>query len=79
MATELTPVEKRIAVARTWSKRVDTLLKKKQKKDPEYSEAKFCEAHSFDVGFFNRLKNFKQIPTQKTVDAVEAALAAEGV
>lgn len=76
---ELTPVEIRLATARTWDKRVDALLKTRRKKDPKYSEARFCEAHGFDVGFFNRIKNIRVVPTQKTVDSVEKALKKEGV
>jgi hypothetical protein len=76
---ELTPVEIRLATARTWKKRVDGLLKNRRKKDPDYSEAQFCEAHSFDPGFFNRIKNIRVVPTQKTVDSVEKALKKEGV
>lgn len=76
---ELTPVEKRIATARTWLKRVDALLAKRRKKDPNYSEAEFCRDHDFDYGFFNRNKNLRVIPSQKTVDAIEAALKKERV
>ena len=73
------PVEERLDIARTWRARVDKLLKKRQKKDPEYSEAQFCRDHELDYGFFNRLKNVQVAPTKKTVDAIEAALRAEGV
>ena len=75
----LTPVEIRLVTARTWKKRVDLLLKTRCKKDPSYSEAQFCAAHNFDPGFFNRIKNIKVVPTQKTVDSVEKALRKEGV
>lgn len=79
MSDDLTPVEKRIATARTWSGRIDKLLKRKKKKNPDYSEAEFCRTHKFDYGFFNRNKNLRVVPTQKTVDAVEKALQKEGV
>ena len=74
---DLTPTEKRIATARTWAGRVDTLIKKKQKTDPSYSEAQFCRDHDFDYGFFNRTKNVRVVPTQKTVDLIEKALSKE--
>lgn len=76
---EMKPIEKRLETARSWKKRVDTLLAKRKKKDPEYSEAQFCRQHGFDFGFFNRVKNVQVVPTQKTVDAVEKALRKEGV
>lgn len=79
MSKELTPVEIRLATARTWLKRIDALLKSQRKKDPDYSEARFCEDHAFDKGFFNRVKNIRVVPTQKTVDSVEKALKKEGV
>jgi hypothetical protein len=79
MSKDLTPVEVRLATARTWLKRIDALLKSRKKKDPKYSEARFCEAHAFDVGFFNRLKNVRVVPTRKTVDIIEKALKKEGV
>ena len=79
MNDDLKPVEKRIALARKWEKRIDTLLKRRRKKDPNYSEAEFCRTHNFDYGFFNRNKNLRVVPTQKTVDAIESALLAEGV
>ena len=75
----LTPVEIRLVTARTWKARIDLLLKTRCKKDPSYSEAKFCLSHGFDPGFFNRIKNIKVVPTQKTVDAVEMSLRKEGV
>lgn len=75
----LTPVEIRLATARTWKKRIDALVKNRLAKDPKYSETKFCEAHKFDPGFFNRIKNIRVVPTQKTVDSVEKALKKEGV
>jgi len=76
---ELTPVEKRLATARTWIKRIDSLVRTRQKKYPKYSEAMFCCSHGFDPGFFNRVKNIRVVPTQKTVDSVERALKREGV
>lgn len=76
---EKKPVEKRLEVARSWKKRVDSLIAKRRKKDAEYSEARFCNEYGFDVGFFNRIKNVKVVPTQKTVDLVEKALRKEGV
>lgn len=79
MNKDLTPVEVRLATARTWLKRIDALLKSRKKKDADYSEARFCEAHSLDVGFFNRLKNIRVVPTQKTVDRIERCLKKEGV
>lgn len=79
MSNDLTPVEKRIAVARTWGNRVDTLLKNKKKENPNYSEATFCRTHNLDCGFFNRLKKLRAVPSQKTVDAIESALKKEGV
>lgn len=79
MSKDLTPVEIRLGTARTWKKRIESLLKSRRKKDPDYSEAQFCEAHGFDCGFFNRVKNIKVVPTQKTVDAVERALKKENV
>lgn len=79
MSKELTPVEIRLATARTWLKRIDALIKSRRKKDPDYSEAKFCEDHTFDKGFFNRVKNIRVVPTQKTVNSVEKALKKEGV
>lgn len=75
----LSAAENRLSIARSWKKRVDTMLAKRRKKDAEYSEARFCADNGFDVGFFNRLKNVKVVPTQKTVDLVEKALRKEGV
>lgn len=79
MKIELTAVEKRIAIARTWKDRVNGLVEKRRKKDPSYSEAQFCRDHKFDTGFLNKLKNFHAIPTQKTVNLIEKALKKEGV
>lgn len=79
MVKELTPVEIRLVTARTWKRRIDGLLKNRRKNDPDYSEAQFCDTHSFDPGFFNRIKNIRVVPTQKTVDSVEKALRKEGV
>ena len=79
MNKELTPVEKRLAVARTWAGRIDKLLAKRQKKNPAYSEAEFCRTYNFDFATFNRNKNIRVVPTQKTVDAIENALKTEGV
>ncbi len=76
---DLKPVEIRLKTARTWKKRVDAMLKRRRKKDPDYSEAQFCRDHDFDFGFFNRLKNGEKIPHQATVDAIEKALRKEGV
>ena len=78
MSKDLTPVEVRLATARTWLKRIDALLKKRCKTDTGYSEAQFCRDHAFDVSFFNRLKNIRVVPTQKTVDRVERSLRKEG-
>lgn len=79
MGNDLKPVEKRLEKARQWSKRIDSLLKNRRKTDPEYSEADFCRKHNFDYGFFNRSKNMKTVPHQKTVDLIEAALKEERV
>ncbi len=79
MKKELTPVEIRLETARTWEKRIGNLLKTRHKKEPGYSEAQFCRTHGFDFGFFNRLKNVRVVPTQKTVDSIERALKREGV
>lgn len=76
MSDNLTPVEKRIAVARTWPGRIDKLINRKR--NPK-SEAQFCKEHGFDVGFFNRNKNLRVVPTQKTVDRIEKALTSEGL
>jgi hypothetical protein len=76
MSDDLTPVEKRIAIARTWSKRMKTLVNRKR---GGMSEAEFCRKHEFDPGFFNRNKNLRVVPTQKTVDAIQTALQTEGV
>lgn len=73
------PVEKRIATARTWSGRIDKLLIKRRKKDPDYSEAQFCRDHDIDPTAFNRNKKLKFAPSKKTVDLYEAAFEAEGV
>ncbi len=79
MKKELTPVEIRLEVARTWQRRIGNLLKTRRKKEPGYSEAQFCRDNNFDFGFLNRLKNVRVVPTQKTVDAIEKALRREGV
>lgn len=79
MSDDLNPIEKRILVARTWEKRIKTLLEKRRKKDPDYSEARFCRKHGFDPAFFSRNKKLRTIPKQETVDLVEAALEKEGV
>ncbi len=76
MSDNLTPVEKRIAIARTWSKRIDKLSSRKSK---PMSEAEFCRVHKFNQAHFNRNKNLLKVPSQRTVDAVEKALSAEGV
>lgn len=76
MIENLTPIEKRIAIARTWRSRVEKLISRK--KAPMH-EADFCKKHKFDTGFFNRNKNLRVIPSQKTVDAIEKALHSEGV
>lgn len=76
MSNDLTPVEKRIETARTWSKRIDKLASRK--KDPK-SEAEFCRVYGFNPSHFNRNKNLLKVPNQKTVDAVEKALLSEGV
>lgn len=85
MAKESSPVdirlnqtEIRLATARTWKNRIDALIKKMRKVYPPYSEAQFCRDHGFDAGFFNRLKNIKVVPTQRTVDSIEKALRKEG-
>lgn len=75
----LEELESRMATARTWKARISTLLRKRRRKNPSYSEAQFCRDHDLDYGFFNRLKNVQVAPTKKTVDAIEAALSAEGV
>jgi len=79
MTKKLTPVEMRINKARKWPDRIEALLKKKRKKDHNYSEAEFCRKHDFDYGFFNRNKNLRVVPSQKTVDAIEKALKKEKV
>ena len=76
MQDNLTPVEKRIAIARTWPDRVNKFVTRKNK---PMSEAEFCRKHGFDYGFFNRNKNLRVIPKQQTVDAIEKALKTEGV
>lgn len=79
MNTKLTPVEKRLVIARTWSKRIDKLLAKREKQKIQFSEAEFCRKYNFDYSFFNRNKNIRVVPSQKTVDAIENALKSEGV
>lgn len=79
MSDNLRPIEKRINLARTWKARLEKLIEKRQKKDPSYSEAEFCRIHGFDYGFFNRVKNLRSTPTQKTVDSIESALKKEKV
>lgn len=76
MDENLTPVEQRIKKARSWPDRVSMLVGKGKKYK---SEAALCRAHDFDAGFFNRVKNLKSVPTQKTVDKIEAVLSLEGV
>lgn len=75
----LKPVEKRLAAARKLAGRVDKLLEKKRRKDPDYSEAEFCRTHGFDYGFFNRVKNLRVIPFQSTLHLFDAALKKEKV
>ena len=72
----LTPVEKRIAIARTWASRIEKLT---NKKNGGKSEAEFCRVHNFDTASFNRNKKLRAIPSQKTVDLIESALKAERV
>lgn len=79
MNKELKPVEKRLAIGRTWADRMENLLARERVKNPDYSEAKFCEKHGFDCGFFNRNKNLRVVPSQKTVEAIEKAFAKEGI
>lgn len=76
MSDDLTPVENRIAIARTWRKRLEKLASRKKK---PMSEAEFCRVHGFNPAHFNRNKNLLKVPNQKTVDAVEKALKSEGV
>ena len=76
---EMLPVEARLQTARTWEKRIGDLLKKRRRKDPDYSESEFCREHDFNRHFFNRVKNVRVAPSQKTVDSVEKALKKEGV
>lgn len=76
MSENLTPVEKRIAIARTWAKRIEKLT---NRKNNSKSEAEFCRDHDFDPAFFNRNKNLRVVPTQRTVDRFENALQSEGV
>jgi len=77
--TRFEDIQNRLSIADTWSGRIEKLVNKRLKKDPSYSEAKFCEKYKFDKGFFNRVKNVKVIPTQKTVNKIEAALKKERV
>jgi hypothetical protein len=73
---KLTPVEKRIAIARTWAARIKKMTDRK--KNPK-SEAEFCRDNGFDFGLFNRNKNLRVVPTQRTVDRIEKALKKEGI
>jgi len=79
MSEKIKSMEECLKKAKTWSSRMDKLLKKKKKINPDYSEAEFCRKHDFDYGFFNRNKNLKVIPTKKTVDAIEKAFKKEKV
>lgn len=73
MKYELTPIEKRIKIARTWAKRVEKLV------ENGMSEQAFCRKHKFHASFFNRNKNLRVIPSQRTVNRFEKALKEEGV
>jgi len=69
----------RIKAVKKWPARLKKLIALKKKKGILYSEAKFCKDHGFSVSRFNKGKNLESIPTQETVEKVEAALAKEGV
>jgi hypothetical protein len=74
-----TETENKLATARTWAKRIDALLQKKQKKNPAYSEAQFCRDYGFGYAAFNRNKNLRVVPTREMVDRIETALKKERV
>ncbi len=72
--------EDRLKKSKTWNKRITALVKLRQKKSPDYSEAQFCRDHDFDRHFLNRVKHRKGgFPDRATVDKIEMALAAEGI
>jgi hypothetical protein len=73
----LTPVEMRIAIARSWSDRVQFMIETQKEPDIHFSEKLFCLKHGFDCGFFNRNKNLRSVPSQRTVNRIEAALEKE--
>lgn len=78
----MTPKEKALARAERinkvakWQDRLDTLATRKKK--PK-SEARFCADHGIEKTYFNRVKRLEVTPKDDKVEAVEKALAEEGV
>lgn len=69
-------LKERRAKVKRWPAR---LAKLKNRKENPMSERDFCGKYGLAVSQFNRAKNQTVDPRPKKVEAVEAALAAEGV
>ena len=69
----------RIKAVKKWPARLKKLILLKKKSGIVYSEAKFCKDYGFSSSRFNKGKNLESIPTEETVQKVEAALAKEGL
>lgn len=63
-------------IAATWNSKLEKL--KKRKTDP-LNESKLCSRHGLTLSRVNLSRNGKTVPTQVTIDAVEAAFRSEGV
>lgn len=69
----------RIKAVKQWPARLRKLIRLKKKAGIVYSEAKFCKDNGFSPSRFNKGKNLESIPSQETVEKVEAAFEKESV
>jgi len=68
----------KVAKIKKWPSRITKLG---TRKTARMSERQFCLKHGINAARFNRIKNLKDdfLPADTIMDAIEAALTAEGV